>query len=141
MASAAVSHIDQVLAASDGDDTVAVSEVIRDSWQRSALAYHVDYWNYLGWNDTMASKDNTARQYAYARTMGRSGVYTPQAIVNGRDHMNGADLGAINVKLDDFQRGGEGLTVPPEGPGFARGSPLSPPQPRPTRFREIARPL
>ncbi len=77
-----------------------------------ALAYHVDYWNYLGWNDTMASKDNTARQYAYARTMGRSGVYTPQAIVNGRDHMNGADLNAINVKLDDFQRVGEGLTIP-----------------------------
>ena len=59
----------------------------------------------------MASKDNTARQYAYARTLGRSGVYTPQAVVNGRDHMNGADLGAINVKLDDFQRKGEGLTV------------------------------
>lgn len=77
-----------------------------------ALAYHVDYWNYLGWSDTMASKDNTARQYAYARTLGRSGVYTPQAVVNGRDHMNGADIGAINVKLDDFQRNGEGLTVP-----------------------------
>lgn len=77
-----------------------------------ALAYHVDYWNYLGWNDTMASKDNTARQYAYARTMGRSGVYTPQAIVNGRDHMNGADLSGINVKLDEFVRLGEGLTVP-----------------------------
>jgi len=77
-----------------------------------ALAYHVDYWNYLGWNDTMSSRDNTARQYAYARTLGRSGVYTPQAIVNGRDHLNGADLGAINVKLDDLARAGEGLTVP-----------------------------
>ena len=77
-----------------------------------ALAYHVDYWNYLGWNDTMASKDNTARQYAYARTLGRSGVYTPQAIINGRDHLNGADLDAINFKLDDFRRQGKGLTVP-----------------------------
>ncbi|MDL2399584.1 DUF1223 domain-containing protein [Rhizobium mayense] len=77
-----------------------------------ALAYHVDYWNYLGWNDTMASKENTARQYAYARTLGRSGVYTPQAIINGRDHMNGADLGAINTKLEDFQHHGKGLTVP-----------------------------
>lgn len=77
-----------------------------------ALAYHVDYWNYLGWSDTMASKDNTARQYAYARALGRSGVYTPQAVVNGRDHMNGADLGAINVKLDDFQHKGQGLTIP-----------------------------
>ncbi|WFS00503.1 DUF1223 domain-containing protein [Rhizobium tumorigenes] len=77
-----------------------------------ALAYHVDYWNYLGWNDTMSSKDNTARQYAYARTLGRSSVYTPQAVLNGRDHLNGADLGAINVKLDDLSRAGQGLTVP-----------------------------
>jgi hypothetical protein len=77
-----------------------------------ALAYHIDYWNYLGWNDTMSSKDNTARQYAYARTLGRSNVYTPQAIINGRDHLNGADLQAINVKLDDLNHAGKGLTVP-----------------------------
>jgi hypothetical protein len=77
-----------------------------------ALAYHVDYWNYMGWNDTMSSKENTARQYAYARTLGRSNVYTPQAIINGRDHLNGADLTAINLKLDQFDRGGKGLTVP-----------------------------
>ncbi|MGA1801915.1 DUF1223 domain-containing protein [Rhizobium sp. HT1-10] len=77
-----------------------------------ALAYHVDYWNYLGWNDTMASKENTDRQYSYARTLGRSSVYTPQAVLNGRDHLNGADLGAINVKLDDLSRAGQGLVVP-----------------------------
>lgn len=77
-----------------------------------ALAYHIDYWNYMGWNDTMGSKDNTDRQYAYARALGRSNVYTPQAIINGRDHMNGADLQAINVKLDDLNRQGKGLTVP-----------------------------
>jgi len=51
-----------------------------------ALSYHVDYWNYLGWADTLSSKENTARQYGYAKTMGRSGVYTPQAVINGRDH-------------------------------------------------------
>lgn len=77
-----------------------------------ALAYHVDYWNYLGWQDTLSSKDSTDRQYAYARTLGRSNVYTPQAIINGRDHLNGADLGAINVKLDQFHQSGKGLTVP-----------------------------
>ena len=31
-----------------------------------ALSYHVDYWNYLGWADTLGTKENTARQYAYA---------------------------------------------------------------------------
>ncbi|NEJ70105.1 DUF1223 domain-containing protein [Rhizobium phaseoli] len=77
-----------------------------------ALAYHVDYWNYLGWADTLSSKENTERQYGYARTMGRSNVYTPQAVVNGRDHLAGADLNGINGKLDTYSGEGNGLTVP-----------------------------
>ena len=79
-----------------------------------ALAYHVDYWNYLGWADTLASKDNTARQYAYARMLGRNGVYTPQAVLNGRSHVNGADLEGINSRLLAMADGGEGLDVPVE---------------------------
>ncbi|MDQ0318029.1 hypothetical protein QO002_000167 [Pararhizobium capsulatum DSM 1112] len=77
-----------------------------------ALAYHVDYWNYLGWADTLASKENTARQYAYARMLGRSGVYTPQAILNGRAHLNGADLPGIRSKLATLDSSGKGMTVP-----------------------------
>ncbi|NKL04722.1 DUF1223 domain-containing protein [Rhizobium leguminosarum] len=77
-----------------------------------ALAYHVDYWNYLGWADTLSSKENTERQYGYAKTMGRSNVYTPQAIVNGRDHLAGADLNGINTKIDTYSSEGNGLTVP-----------------------------
>lgn len=77
-----------------------------------ALAYHVDYWNYLGWSDTLGTKENTERQYAYAKGLGRSNVYTPQAVINGRDHVNGADLGAINTRIDDLQGKGVGLTVP-----------------------------
>ncbi|MBX4860642.1 thioredoxin family protein [Rhizobium sophorae] len=77
-----------------------------------ALAYHVDYWNYLGWADTLSSKENTERQYGYAKTMGRSNVYTPQAIVNGRGHLAGADLNGINNKIDTYSSEGNGLTVP-----------------------------
>ena len=77
-----------------------------------ALSYHVDYWNYLGWTDTLSSKENTARQYGYAKSLGRSGVYTPQAVLNGRDHMNGADLTSINARLDGFKASGQGLKVP-----------------------------
>jgi len=36
-----------------------------------ALGYHVDYWDYLGWSDTLGSKANTERQYAYARGLNR----------------------------------------------------------------------
>lgn len=79
-----------------------------------ALAYHVDYWNYRGWTDTLATKENTARQYAYAKMFGRNGVYTPQAVLNGRDHMNGGDLAGIRGRLTAMQSGGKGLSVPVE---------------------------
>lgn len=77
-----------------------------------ALAYHVDYWNYIGWNDTLATPENTGRQYAYARSLGRSGVYTPQAILNGRDHLKGTDADEVALKLDRMRREGFGLSVP-----------------------------
>lgn len=77
-----------------------------------ALSYHVDYWNYLGWTDTLSSKENTERQYGYAHSMGRSGVYTPQAIINGRQHVKGMDLPAINMLVQDLTDKGEGMTVP-----------------------------
>lgn len=76
-----------------------------------ALAYHVDYWNYRGWTDTMASPENTARQYGYAHTLGRSGVYTPQAILNGREQAKGNDVKSLNRRLDDMSGKGKGLAI------------------------------
>lgn len=64
-----------------------------------ALAYHVDYWDYLGWQDTFGSPENTARQRDYAKALGVNSVYTPQAIVNGRRQVNGADAEAVMVAL------------------------------------------
>lgn len=60
-----------------------------------ALGYHVDYWNYLGWEDTLSSAENTARQYAYAASLASRTVYTPQAVVNGGMHFNGANKALI----------------------------------------------
>lgn len=76
------------------------------------LSYHVDYWNYLGWTDTLSSRENTERQYGYAKTLGRSGVYTPQAVINGRDHVKGNDLTIINDKVKALGQTGKGLDVP-----------------------------
>ena len=76
-----------------------------------ALAYHVDYWDYLGWKDTLASPENTARQYAYMRAFGARSVYTPQAVINGRVHVNGAKGSALNGKLKDMQGAGSGMSV------------------------------
>lgn len=76
-----------------------------------ALGYHVDYWDYLGWKDTLGSKSNAKRQYEYAEGLKRRGVYTPQAVINGQSHANGGRYDEISDTLarDDAQ--GHGLTV------------------------------
>lgn len=48
-----------------------------------ALSLPVDYWDYLGWKDTFARPEHTARQRAYARALRARSVYTPQGIING----------------------------------------------------------
>lgn len=53
------------------------------------LAYHVDYWNYLGWHDPFAQARFTERQrYANAR-IGNRTIYTPQLMLGGKDHRRG----------------------------------------------------
>src|SRR6185436_2173571 len=48
-----------------------------------ALAFHVDYWDYLGWKDPYASRANTERQRAYSRALATRFTYTPQVVVDG----------------------------------------------------------
>ena len=48
-----------------------------------ALAYHVDYWDYVGWKDTFGQEAYSDRQRAYAKSWGSSRIYTPQMVVNG----------------------------------------------------------
>jgi hypothetical protein len=55
------------------------------------LCFHVDYWNYLGWNDEFSSANNTARQQQYATALNINSIYTPQAIVNGSVEFTGSD--------------------------------------------------
>lgn len=49
------------------------------------LAFHVTYWDRLGWADRYGLPEATARQYELARLAGQSGVYTPQVVAAGRD--------------------------------------------------------
>ena len=51
-----------------------------------ALSYGVTYWDYLGWKDTFAKPEFTARQRAYVKAMGAKNAYTPQIVVNGESH-------------------------------------------------------
>lgn len=76
-----------------------------------ALAYHVDYWDYLGWRDTLANPENTARQQEYSQVFGNRSVYTPQAVVNGRQQMNGAKPAKVHSAIDRMTDGPNGMTV------------------------------
>lgn len=59
------------------------------------LSYHVNYWDYLGWKDTLAKEDFSQRQYDYAHNRGDMDVYTPQVIVQGVSHHVGSNLTEI----------------------------------------------
>jgi hypothetical protein len=59
------------------------------------LAYHVDYWDSVGWSDPFSSGQWTARQTVYVRAMKLSGADTPQIVINGRWRCVGSDPGAI----------------------------------------------
>jgi hypothetical protein len=75
---------DALLMQLDRDQPVPGAEVI-------ILSQHVDYWNHLGWTDPFSSKEFSKRQESYAFTLGTSGPYTPQMVVDGRTEFVGSD--------------------------------------------------
>lgn len=60
-----------------------------------ALALHVDYWDYLGWNDSFASPAFTQRQKRYARAAGARMIYTPQMVINGGERLEGTHTAEV----------------------------------------------
>jgi hypothetical protein len=65
-----------------------------------ALTFPVDYWDYLGWRDTLARPEFTARQKAYAKALGDGMLYTPQAIVSGLAHVNGSNADRVERAIE-----------------------------------------
>ena len=59
------------------------------------ISLSVDYWDYLGWKDTLALPGHSKRQRAYAGLRGDRAVYTPQAVINGVTHVLGNDKAAL----------------------------------------------
>lgn len=84
---------------------------LADAGNVVALAYHIDYWNYLGWEDTLATEANTERQKRYAEALGKS-IYTPEAIINGRTDVIGSREATIRKSLTGMAEAGKGLAVP-----------------------------
>jgi len=59
------------------------------------LAYHVDYWDRLGWKDAFSSSTYSDRQRQYAAWLKLSGIYTPQVVVNGQKEFVGSEAGTL----------------------------------------------
>lgn len=68
------------------------------------LSYHVDYWNYMGWKDPFSSPQMTQRQRAYVQELGHRYVFTPQMVVDGKAHAEGAARARIESLLVDARR-------------------------------------
>ncbi len=77
-----------------------------------AMSLAIDYWDYLGWKDTLALAGHAKRQRAYAKARGDREVYTPQVVVNGIAHVNGSDKVAIDKTIQQTRQTATPLTVP-----------------------------
>jgi hypothetical protein len=77
-----------------------------------ALSFPVDYWDYLGWKDTLASPKFTERQKAYKSGLGVQMVYTPMMVVNGLTHVNGSDEAKVEQAIETSAKSLEATHVP-----------------------------
>jgi hypothetical protein len=76
------------------------------------ISLPIDYWDYLGWKDTLADPRNTVRQKAYAKVRGDHEVYTPQVVINGSMHALGSDKAAIEQTIAQSHHNPAVLSMP-----------------------------
>ena len=65
------------------------------------LAYHVDYWDRLGWRDPYSSRAWTLRQAEYVRALRIASAYTPQIVVNGSRQLVGSNADVLFAAIDE----------------------------------------
>jgi hypothetical protein len=88
-----------------------VGELSKDP-QVIALSLAIDYWDYLGWKDTLAIPGHGGRQRAYSRARGDRDVFTPQMVVNGSAQALGSDKAAIERAIVQSRRNAAVLALP-----------------------------
>jgi hypothetical protein len=79
------------------------------------LSFGVTYWDQLGWKDTFASPQFTARQWDYAHSLHHTEVWTPQVIVNGRADVVGVRRGELEDLIRRQDRGTGGPAIQSQG--------------------------
>ncbi len=85
------------------------------------LGYHVDYWNYIGWNDPFSKAEFTDRQRKYATIFGLESIYTPQVVVNGRKEFVGSKEHLLRRAIQDGLLDSAGLVISAEATGTNDG--------------------
>jgi len=81
------------------DDVLAEIKKTMDDKSIIPIAYHVDYWNYIGWKDPYATTAFTQKQRTYGRKFHSSSIYTPQLVIDGKEHLVGSDRENIHRKI------------------------------------------
>jgi hypothetical protein len=69
------------------------------------LAFHVDYWNRLGWVDSFSNSIYSQRQRNYAELLNTESVYTPQLVINGQKQMVGSNQSTIEAITNEYLKG------------------------------------
>src|SRR5690349_19268643 len=77
-----------------------------------ALSMPIDYWDYLGWKDTLADSRFSARQKAYSHVRGDRNLYTPQMIINGSAQVIGSDRAAIDGAIRNTSKAEGVMSLP-----------------------------
>ena len=121
---------------------VLLNQIDRDARQQDtrvfALAFHVDYWNRLGWTDPFSDAAYSRRQRDYARALRQRSVYTPQMIVNGTRGFVGSDARRARNELT-AALAPQTSPPPPVGLGFV-AEPVGPDRQLKIRWRLDALP-
>lgn len=83
------------------------------------LAFHVDYWNHLGWSDPFSARRWSERQNRYAHAFDSQRIYTPQLVVGGTSELNGSDEAKVRRAIETA------LAEPPAGEVTVREAKLA----------------
>ena len=103
------------------------------------LALHVDYWDYIGWEDKFAQAKFSDRQRSYARAVGSRTIYTPQLIIGGADRIEGFAPDETADRLRAHMDAGTPvvLTVTREGDKLVIRAEADPPLTEPVRVQLV----
>jgi len=104
-----------------------------------ALALHVDYWDYIGWEDVFAQPAFTQRQHEYAYADGSTVVYTPQMVIGGQDRIPGVQPMQVAERVQEHRLAPDPVRVSltRDGAGFALEARALMDAPRPAMLVQV----